>query len=324
MAFVDELNIHIASGRGGDGVVRFLHLKGKEFSGPSGGDGGNGGDVYIKGIRDIGKLAQYRHAKEFKADDGDAGGNNSKSGKGGEDIILELPVGSVITNKKTGDIYELLNEEEEILILKGGYGGRGNERFKSSRNVTPQQSTPGRPGVKADFYIELKLIVDAGFIGFPNAGKSSLVNELTNAGAKVGSYKFTTLEPNLGALYELILADIPGLIEGASDGKGLGHKFLRHISRTRLLVHCISLESEDPVQDYESIRKELKDFDQELADKQEVIVLTKTDVSDESTIASIKKALKAKNPNIFLTSVYDDVSLKAFREALTVILREGN
>lgn len=321
MAFVDELTIRIASGKGGDGVVRFLHLKGKEFSGPSGGNGGNGGDVYIRGVRDISKLAQYRHEKEFRAEDGDPGANNSKTGKGGEDIIIDFPVGSIVTNKETGEVFEVL-KEEEILILKGGYGGLGNEHFKSSRNVKPQQSTKGKPGVEADFYVELKLIVDAGFIGFPNAGKSSLVNELTNADAKVGSYKFTTLEPNLGALFGYVLADIPGLIEGASDGKGLGHKFLRHISRTRLLVHCISLESEDIVKDYESIRSELGSFDQSLVEKPEIIVLTKTDTVDSEKVKKAKKALAVFNTAIFTTSVYDDEATKIFSEGLIRILSE--
>lgn len=322
MAFVDELNIHIKAGRGGDGVVRWLHFKGKEFSGPAGGNGGRGGNVYVKGVRDIGRLAKYRHETEFAAEDGAPGEGFSKYGKGGEDLVLEVPIGSVVTNTDTGKEYQVLNDTEPIEILLGGGGGYGNEHFKGSRNVTPKQSTKGKPGEEADFYIELKLIVDAGFIGFPNAGKSSLLNELTNAKAEVGHYQFTTLEPNLGALYGFILADIPGLIEGAAEGKGLGHKFLRHITRTRYLVHCISLENEDVLKAYETIRNELTSFDATLSDKPEVIVLTKTDTTDEETISKAKEALKEKSEHIFVTSIVDDTSIKQLSEELVKILGE--
>jgi len=208
------------------------------------------------------------------------------------------------------------------VILKGGIGGLGNEYFKSSVNVKPEESTPGKPGEEGDLYIELKLIVDAGFIGFPNAGKSSLLNTVTNADARVGSYQFTTLEPNLGALYEFVLADIPGLIEGASGGKGLGHKFLRHVSRTRFLVHCVSLENESITESYNTIRKELIDFSDELGKKPELLVLTKTDAVDEERIAEAIKEADALGVDYVTISIYDDESIKQFKDTLVKILRK--
>lgn len=321
MAFVDEMTIHATAGKGGDGVVRWLHLKGKEFSGPAGGNGGRGGSVIIRGVRDIGRLAKYRHEKEFKAEHGAPGGNNSKHGKSGEDLTIDIPVGSIITNRATGKQYEILEENQEVEILKGGTGGLGNEHFKSSTNVKPEEFTPGKPGEEADIHIELKLIVDAGFIGFPNAGKSSLLNAITNADARVGNYQFTTLEPNLGALYEFILADIPGLIEGASDGKGLGHKFLRHVSRTRFLVHCISLENESILDSYTTIRKELENYSPELIDKPELLVLTKRDTIDSERVDAVMKEVKHLNIPYTFVSVLDDDLVKQFSIDLVKMLR---
>ena len=270
--FLDELSIHLKAGRGGNGVVRWLHEKGKEYGGPSGGDGGRGGHLYATGIRDVGALLKYRHTSRLSAEDGGAGSNKSQHGKDGQDLTMTLPLGSILTNKKTGELFELLNENEPILILKGGSGGRGNEHFKGSINRNPTEWTPGKNGEESDFHIELRLIADVGLIGLPNAGKTSLLNVLTNAQGKVGSYEFTTLEPNLGECYGRIIADIPGLIEGASEGKGLGDKFLRHIRRTRALLHCISLENENLVQTYNLIRDELARYDEKLLEKEEWIL----------------------------------------------------
>ena len=243
MAFIDELAFHVKAGNGGNGVVRWRHERGKNFSGAAGGNGGKGGDVYVRAIRDLGILASYRNTKEFEAVKGEDGMRNSMHGGDGKDLIIDLPIGSIITDLRTKRQFNLIEENETIKILNGGRGGLGNEHFKASTNVTPLQSTPGTKGEEADFHIELELVADAGLIGLPNAGKSSLLNALTNARAQVGSYAFTTLEPNLGALKGgFILADIPGLIEGASEGKGLGHKFLRHIKRTKVVLHLISLE----------------------------------------------------------------------------------
>lgn len=321
MAFVDELHIHISAGKGGDGVARLRHEKGKEFGGPSGGDGGKGGDVYVVGSRDLGLLFRYRHAKSFKAEDGGAGKKDSLHGANGNDLTIPFPVGSVIKNLKTGQVIQLLKEDEPQLLLSGGDGGFGNEHFKSATNRTPMKTTSGYPAEEADFFIELQLVVDVGFVGFPNAGKSSLLNVLTNASAKVGAYQFTTLEPNLGAFYGYILADIPGLIEGASGGKGLGHKFLRHIKRTKMIAHLVSLENEDVVEAYTTIRKELDVYNKEFADKDEIILLTKTDMVDEKTIEGAKKKLAKFKKPIYTISVYDDPAIKKFADEFVKLLR---
>lgn len=322
MAFIDELHIHIKAGDGGSGVERWRHDKAKEFGGPSGGDGGRGGNVYVVGSRDLGLLFNYRHKKEFRAENGEAGMKNSSHGRDGEDLVIKLPIGSVVTDLKIKKAIHILSEGAPILLLKGGDGGFGNEHFKSATNQRPKKTTPGYPGEEGNFYIELQLVVDVGFVGYPNAGKSSLLNALTNASAKVGSYQFTTLEPNLGALYGYILADIPGLIEGASKGKGLGYKFLRHIKRTKMIAHLISLENEDVMRAYQTIRKELENYDKELGEKDEIIILTKTDLVDVTVLKKAQRTLSVLKPRLFALSIYDDASLKEFSDALVKLLRK--
>ncbi|HEU5114601.1 MAG TPA: GTPase ObgE [Candidatus Paceibacterota bacterium] len=322
MAFVDEATFHVKAGKGGSGVVRWLHEKGKEFMGPAGGNGGKGGDVYVEAVRDIGVLAGYRNVKLFEAEDGKNGDKKGMEGRAGEDLVIKLPIGSVVYNMDTEQSFELLKEGEKVLILKGGRYGLGNEHFKSSVNQRPEQTTDGRPGEEADFKIVLKLIVDAGFAGFPNAGKSSLLNALTNAKSKVANYEFTTLEPHLGDMHGFILADIPGLIEGASEGKGLGDKFLRHISRTKMVLHCISLENEDIPAAYKTIRAELENYSDDLAKKREIIILTKTDLVDEKTLKEKVKEAKKLNPDVLYVSVINDEQVKALKDNLVKILRE--
>lgn len=320
--FIDELTLTLRAGNGGDGVVRWRHEKGKEFSGPSGGDGGRGGNVRILGVRDISYLARYANTKELSAERGEDGKRNSMEGKNGDDLILGLPVGSVVTNTETGERLELLHEGEEFLVLKGGRGGLGNEHFKGPTNQQPMESTPGKEAESGEFRIELELVVDGGFIGLPNAGKSSLLNALTNAHAKIGAYPFTTLDPNLGDLYGFILADIPGLIEGASSGKGLGHKFLRHIKRTKVLLHCISVEHEDVLAAYDTVRTELASYGEGLTDKKEIILLTKTDTVEPEKSETLKKEFEARGFAVFTVSILDDAALKTLSDGLVRILRE--
>jgi GTP-binding protein len=322
MAFIDELNFHIRAGRGGDGVVRWLHEKGKEFGGPAGGDGGKGGDVYAETVRDIHILSKYRHQKEFRAENGSPGEGVSRHGKNGADLFIKLPIGSVITNQETGEAVSLENEGEKVLLLRGGRGGFGNEHFKSSVNRQPRQWKPGLAGEEADFNVELQLFADVGFIGLPNAGKSSLLNALTRAGARVASYPFTTLDPNLGEFFGFVLADIPGLIEGAHAGKGLGFKFLRHVRRTKNLVHLVSFENEKPMAVYKIVRKELGKYNPELVEKPEIIVLSKSDVADEKKIAKVKKEFAKLKKPIFVISLFDDAAVKEFADKLVKILRK--
>ncbi len=336
---IDELKVHIKAGRGGDGVIRWRHEKGIDHAGPAGGNGGKGGDIYLKAIRDVGVLFRYKNTKEFAAENGEAGMKKSMNGHNGEDLTIDVPIGSIVTNLETRESFNLINDGEIIKVLNGGKGGLGNEYFKSAVNQAPEKQTDGKPGEEADFQIEVELVADAGLIGLPNAGKSSLINELTNAKSKVGAYQFTTLEPSLGDMYGYILADIPGLIEGASEGRGLGHKFLKHIKRTKVLFHCLSLENEDLVKAYKIIRKELEEYSPELAEKKEVVILTKTDVlgdaeksgldadkrrkNAEKKLALAVKKIEKLNPEVLTATILDDKSIKNLRDNLIKILKKA-
>ena len=314
---IDDVTIKVSAGNGGKGAVAFN--SNLMSLGPAGGSGGKGGSVYFEGISDLNALSQFRYKKDLKAKDGDNGKEQFRDGSDGSDLVLKVPVGTIIHKIKTDETKEVLKIGEKILIAKGGFGGKGNFHFRSSTNTSPKQFQEGLPGKYFTLRLELKLIADVGIIGLPNAGKSSLINELTKAKSKVANYPFTTLEPNLGAYYELVLADIPGLIEGASAGKGLGIKFLRHIERTKILFHLISAESTNPVKDYKIIKKELKTYNKELAEKIEYIFLSKSDTLPAKDLKKKIIALKKINKNTFPISIHDWDSLEKVKKILNKI-----
>ncbi len=324
MAFVDEIKFFLKAGKGGDGVIRWLRGKGKPLMGPAGGNGGRGGDIYVLAVRDVHILSKYVHKKEFAGGDGQNGAKNSLHGRDGENIVIELPIGSIITNKETGESFSLEREGEKVLVAKGGRGGLGNEHFKSSVNRSPKEWTPGEEGESGEFLIELELFADLGLIGLPNAGKSSLLNSITRANAKIGLYAFTTLEPNLGEMYRFILADLPGLIEGAAEGKGLGYKFLRHVKRTKMLAHLVSLENEDIKAVYKTVRNEIKKYDPILFKKKEILILTKNDVVSADELKKKIKIAEKLNDTVFTVSLYDDKSIKELQDKLIKLLKETN
>jgi GTP-binding protein len=295
--FIDHVEIHVRSGKGGDGMMHFRHEKYVPRGGPDGGDGGRGGDVVFEVKPTLNTLSAFRPSQRFAADDGKGGGTNQKSGKGGEDLVIFVPPGTVLFDAETsGLIGDLTAPGQRLTVCKGGRGGRGNQHFATSRNQTPRTAEKGEPWEEKRLKLELKLIADLGLIGLPNAGKSTLLSALTNAKPKIASYPFTTLEPNLGVAQidddtTIVLADIPGLIEGAAEGAGLGHDFLRHIQRTRVLIHLLDGLSEDPVADFSQINSELALFDPNLAKKTQIVALNKI---DQPEVQERFKAIKAK------------------------------
>lgn len=285
--FIDEAIIKVQAGKGGDGIASFRREKYIPKGGPDGGDGGKGGSVFIRIKEDIHGLAKHAANKSYKAENGKPGMGKKKSGRKGESITIDLPPGTLIFEQSADEEKLILDtadlaQNQKFLIAQGGKGGLGNVHFKSSTNQTPKEFTPGEPGQKKQLRLEVRHIADVGLVGLPNAGKSSLVSSLSNARPKIADYPFTTLEPHLGAIdikgNRYIIADIPGLIEGASAGKGLGHKFLKHLKRTKILVHLVPSDSQDPAHDYQVIREELKQFSPEFLKKPEIIVISKIDL----------------------------------------------
>lgn len=287
--------------------------------GPTGAAGGHGGNVIAVGVSDMSALNQFRFKKEFIAEDGREGRSQFRDGHDGADLMLKLPIGTVVHNLTTGVDVSIERVGEKVVLAEGGLGGRGNFYFRSAHNTSPQKFQPGLPGEEFSFRFELKLIADIGFVGLPNAGKSSMLNELTNAQSKVANYPFTTLEPNLGVYYELILADIPGLIEGSSTGKGLGTKFLRHIERTRILFHFVSSESSDLKRDYETIRRELGTYNKQLLEKPEYLFLSKSDLLGKKELKEKVAVLKKLNPTAIAVSIADEASVEKIKKILNKI-----
>ena len=310
MKFVDEAYIDIAAGDGGNGCVSFRHEKYKEFGGPNGGDGGRGGHVFAVADPNLNTLVDFRFSRRHEAKRGQHGMGSDMFGAMGDDVTLKMPVGTIITDAETGEVlYELLQPGEVLMIAKGGDGGFGNMRFKSAINRAPRQKTPGWPGEKKELKLELKVLADVGLLGMPNAGKSTLIAAISNARPKIADYPFTTLHPNLGVVrvgpeQSFVVADVPGLIEGASDGAGLGHLFLRHLQRTRLLLHMIDFapfdETVDPVAQAKAIVSELKKYDKALYDKPRWLVLNKLDMvpveEREARVKDFIKRFKYKGP----------------------------
>lgn len=310
MKFVDEAYIDIAAGDGGNGCVSFRHEKYKEFGGPDGGDGGRGGHVFALADPNLNTLVDYRYSRRHEAKRGQHGMGSDMFGAMGDDITLKMPVGTIICDAETGEVlYELLHAGEKLMIAKGGEGGYGNLRFKSAINRAPRQKTPGHPGERKSLKLELKVLADVGLLGMPNAGKSTFIAAVSNARPKIADYPFTTLHPNLGVVrvgpeQSFVVADVPGLIEGASEGAGLGHQFLRHLQRTRLLLHIVDIapfdEGVDPVAQAKAIVAELKKYDAELYNKPRWLVLNKLDmVPVEERAARVKdfvKRMRYKGP----------------------------
>jgi len=288
MKFVDEASISVIAGKGGDGSASFRREKYIPFGGPDGGDGGRGGSVYLEGNSGLNTLVDFRHLRKHKAGNGQSGSGRNMTGKGGEDIVIRVPLGTIVTNEETGErIGEVTEDGQRLLVARGGKGGLGNLHFKSSTNRAPRQTVPGTAGEARDLHLELRVLADVGLLGFPNAGKSTLIGAVSAAHPKVADYPFTTLYPNLGVVRidmerSFVIADIPGLIEGAAEGSGLGIQFLKHLQRTRLLLHLVDLAplapEEDPAGQIGMLEAELEKFDPELLRKPRWLVFTKADL----------------------------------------------
>ncbi len=307
--FVDQINIFCRSGHGGEGSKHFLRNKLTAMGGPDGGDGGRGAHIILKGNTQLWTLLHLRYFKNVLAEDGANGSGSQSSGKSGKDIIIEVPLGTIAKNPETGEILmEILEDGQEIILMKGGRGGLGNSNFKNSTNQAPEYAQPGEPGEEGVKTLELKVLADVGLVGFPNAGKSTLLSRITAAKPKIADYAFTTLVPQLGMVEyrdgkSFCIADLPGIIEGAAEGKGLGHRFLRHIERNSILLFLIPADSADHKKEYEILRNELEEYNPEMLQKDFVIAISKSDMLDDELKEAIKKELPNNIPSLFISSV---------------------
>ena len=307
--FVDYIKIYASSGKGGQGSAHLHREKYIAKGGPDGGDGGRGGHIIIRGDKNMWTLFHLKFKRHFRASHGESGGKSRSTGADGQDVYIDVPLGTIIRDAETDEIlYEITEDKKEVILLEGGKGGRGNWHFKSSTNQTPRYSQPGIPGEEGWFRIELKVLADVGLVGFPNAGKSTLLSVITAAKPKIADYAFTTLKPNLGIVNyrdtnTFVMADIPGIIEGAAEGKGLGHHFLRHIERNSLLLFLIPADSDDIKKEYDILLNELKQHNPELLDKQRLLAISKTDMLDDELKAEIKQDLPEGIETLFISSV---------------------
>lgn len=317
---IDDVTISVKAGDGGNGSVAFNKIK--MALGPAGAKGGKGGSVYIEGVSDLTALNKFRFRKVVVAEKGEHGRSQFHDGSDGEDLLLTVPVGTIAYNLTNGKSFEITKIGQRELLASGGRGGRGNFSFRAPTNTTPREFEYGQPGESFNIRFELKMIADVGLVGLPNVGKSSLLNEVTQAKSKVANYPFTTLEPNLGVYYDLILADIPGIIEGAAQGKGLGIKFLRHIERTKTIFHFVAADSADPVQDYKTVRNELGEYSKELLEKPEYLFVSKKDTVSEDVAEKAVKKLKKLNKTAMAISVLDPDSMEFVKKILNSLISE--
>jgi GTP-binding protein len=307
--FVDYIKIFAASGKGGRGSVHLHREKYIQKGGPDGGDGGRGGHIILRGNKNKWTLFHLKFKKHFKADHGGDGSKSRSTGKDGADIYVDVPLGTIVKNSETEEvIFEITEDGEEKILVEGGKGGLGNWHFKSSTNQTPRYAQPGIPGEEGWYQLELKLLADVGLVGFPNAGKSTLLSVLTAAKPKIADYEFTTLKPNLGIVeyrnfQSFVMADIPGIIEGAAEGKGLGHRFLRHIERNSILLFLIPADSKDILNEYQILLNELKKHNPELLDKDILLAISKSDMLDDELKTEIEKELPKEVPHLFISSI---------------------
>ena len=325
MKFLDQAKIYIKAGNGGSGSSSFRREKYVEFGGPDGGDGGNGGSVILESERNLNTLVDFRYRQHFKAENGRSGSKKNKTGAGGENLILKVPIGTQIYEEDNNTlIYDLTKNNEKFVVATGGEGGLGNTKFKSSTNRAPRKKTSGKQGEEFWIWLQLKVIADAGIIGLPNAGKSSLLSKCTRAKPKIANYPFTTINPNLGVLNlnhkEIILADIPGLIEGSHKGVGLGDKFLRHIERCKVLIHLIDISEKDIIGNYLKIRNELSKYDKKILKKTEIVVFNKSDLIDMNSMNEKLKNFKKRIKKSFeVTSL---ISNKNFGKVKEIIYKK--
>ena len=316
--FLDKAKIKILSGKGGNGAVAWRREKYVDKGGPAGGDGGRGGDVYFIADADMTTLMDFQYQSIFKAENGENGRPKSQHGRGGKDLYIKVPLGTVVKDPENDKIIADLTESEQtVLVAKGGRGGRGNSRFATAQKRAPQFCEPGEPGIERELELELKLIADVGLLGMPNAGKSTLISVISSAKPKIADYPFTTLVPHLGVVKKVsgdgfVVADIPGLIEGASDGIGLGHEFLRHVERCRFLIHVVDISQDDPVGNYEKINNELKKHSERLGNLYQVIALNKTDIISQEECDKYLGVFKKFSPDVFLISAATKENISTF------------